>query len=104
MSEDVIRSLAISQQLLGTEEVAVIHHTGELRGHWMLVMKLLWQQNRAVGTPKLRRQLPEHSARLPCPLDRPHCCSHQQSAHGTAADCGRPFVCSSIFHHHKLLQ
>jgi carbonic anhydrase len=27
VSEDVIRSLAISQQLLGTEEVAVIHHT-----------------------------------------------------------------------------
>ena len=45
MSEDVIRSLAISQQLLGTEEVAIIHHTGELPGRWMLVMKLLWQQN-----------------------------------------------------------
>ena len=28
MSEDVIRSLSISQQLLGTEEIAVIHHTG----------------------------------------------------------------------------
>ena len=45
VSEDVIRSLAISQQLLGTEEVAIIHHTGELPGRWMLVMKLLWQQN-----------------------------------------------------------
>ena len=32
VSEDVIRSLAISQQLLGTEEVAVIHHTGVLLG------------------------------------------------------------------------
>ena len=27
-TEDAIRSLAISQQLLGTREVAVIHHTG----------------------------------------------------------------------------
>ena len=44
VSEDVIRSLAISQQLLGTEEVAVIHHTGELPGHRLLVVKLLWQQ------------------------------------------------------------
>ena len=45
MTEDVIRSLAISQQLLGTEEVAIIHHTGELSGRWMLFVKLLWQQN-----------------------------------------------------------
>ena len=76
VTEDVIRSLAISQQLLGTEEVAIIHHTGELPGHWMLVVKLLWQQYSAKGTtPLLRRQLPEHSAHLPCPLDPPLCCS-----------------------------
>ena len=28
VSDDVIRSLAISQRLLGTEEIVLIHHTG----------------------------------------------------------------------------
>ena len=81
VTEDVIRSLAISQQLLGTEEVAVIHHTGEHPGHLMFIVKLLWRQNRAMGTtPMLRRQLPEHPAHLPCPLDHPHRCTQKQSA------------------------
>ena len=76
VTEDVIRSLAISQQLLGTEEVAVIHHTGELPGRWMSAMKLLWHQKSAMGTsPMLCRQLPEHPAHLPCSLDPPLCCS-----------------------------
>ena len=98
VSEDVIRSLAISQQLLGTEEVAVIHHTGELAGHWMLVAKAaLAPQLSNEHHPLLRHQIPEHPAHLRCPLDHPHCCSHQQSAQGTAADCGRPFVSSCIF-------
>jgi carbonic anhydrase len=32
VSEDAIRSLAISQNLLGTEEIVLIHHTDNVRG------------------------------------------------------------------------
>lgn len=42
VSEDAIRSLAISERLLGTEEIVVVHHTG------MCVLPTLYSRSRTL--------------------------------------------------------